>query len=234
MADDFLDFSAAERKLFWDVLKQPFDKWQTVLRWILSDLSFSYIQDMRPADVETLADLRDDIVARMLINAPKAIPEGEVEPQGYNYKATVEGICEDIVAEAQVEGEAEVELDASYQLLVDNLRLPSQANAVLWIWETANVEHYDNALDLRRKVCNQLQAEIAAAGDCSTWLIFFAWVVAKRTQPNNTWKQWSASQEGQTALQDGMNLFLAWRTMRNKKDREIVGDDNRDDAAPLG
>ena len=231
MADDFLDFSAAERKLFWDVLKQPFDKWQTVLRWILSDLSFTFLQDMKPVDVEMLADLREDAIARLLMDAPLAVGEGEVEPEGYSYKATVEGICEDLKAEAEVEGESK--LTEAHEQLVKCLKVPAMSNAVLWIWETSAVVSYEDALDLRRKVCNQLQAEIESAGDCSSWLIFFAWVVVRRTQPNTTWKQWSQSQEGSSALQNGMDLFLAWRKMRLSKEREIAGDGKRDAKAPL-
>ena len=161
---DFLDFSAAERALWWDVLKQPFDKWATVLRWAVSTLSYGVVQDMQPSLVESIAGLRDDYIARQLVDAPLAVDDGEEEPENYSYEATLQGMADSLAKDGY--------LTDDRQVLVDILPNPAYANAVVWIWEVAETEEFGSVLDLRREVCNQLQAEIEAAGDCGVVALF--------------------------------------------------------------
>lgn len=216
MSEEFQDFTVAERKLFQDVLKQPFSRWQVVLRWAISDMSFSFMQDVDPADVEMIAGLRGDDSAVLLVDAPEAIEDGDPIPDGYEFDATREGITASLLREGKLTEDL-----ARLSAILDE---SGAANAVHWIWEVSANSDFENPLDLRREVSDQLQAEMLSAGDCGTWLCFLAWVVRGREPGRReTWKEWSKVTDGQEALDAGTEYFVAWRTMRVSKERDIVG-----------
>lgn len=221
----FEDFTIEERKLFWDVLKRPFDDWQIVLRWAVSAASFEFMQSMPPDDVARVAALRYDPDARLIADAQKPYREGTEVPENYSWDATTEGVAKALRKEGKMTE------DLEYLLLLRNI---SHDNAVLWIWEVASQQENLQPLDLRREVCRQLQAEISAAGDCSVWLSFMAWIVRRREPGRQeSWQQWIQTESGDTALAAGLAAFTEWREARRPVEEELAGNQPREPAAPL-
>ena len=226
---EFQDFTAYERSLWWDVLLQPFDKWPRVMRWVISDIGFAVAQNMKPALVEEMAELKDDGFAQAMLDAPLALAEGVPRPPGYDHGSTLQGIYENL--------EEQGLLDDSLRQLAAFIAIPAQDNVVRWIWEVAATRPELDGLELRRAVCNQLQAEIDAGGDCSGWVIFMSWVLyCRKSGSRKTWKQWSKTTDGSEALSAGMDSFMAWRAMRSRKEQAVVSDREQPkrEAGPLG
>ena len=225
-SERFEDFTVAERKLFWDVLKRPFDDWQIVLRWAVSSASFGYVQSMSPQQVESIAGLRGDVDAVVLANAPLPFPDGVEVPEGYSWDASVDGIVQALRNEDR--------LSEDLEYLAKVLSSDKQGNSVLWIWEVAEQCEFDSALDLRREVCRQLQSEIVAAGDCSGWLSFMVWVVRGREPGRReAWREWSEVNSGEQAVREGVRLFQEWQESRRAVNEELLAKQKRDSASPL-
>ena len=212
---EFQDFTAHERSLWWDVLLQPFDKWPRVMRWVISDIGFAVAQNMSPQLVEEMAELKDDSFAKAMLDAPLALEEGVPRPPDYDHDLTLQGICENL--------EEQDLMDESLKKLAAFIAIPAQDNVVRWIWEVAATKPEMDGLELRRAVCNQLQAEIDAGGDCSGWVIFMSWVLyCRKSGSRKTWKQWAKTTDGSEALSAGMDSFMAWRAMRSRKEQAVA------------
>lgn len=209
------DFTVAERKLWWDILKRPFGDWQIVLRWALSSLAYEHVQNLPPAETERVAALRNDTDAQMLARAPLPLPEDAELPPGYSWDATLDGLVKALRAEGR--------LTADLAMLAEMLTDSAAANTVLWIWDVDSVQTFQSPLDLRREVCYQLQQEIAAAGDCSTWLSFMLWVVRRREAGyRESWREWSEKHGGSDALRAGIETFLLWRQSRRVAEAQLA------------
>ena len=217
MSAEIGDFTVAERKLWWDILKRPFGDWQIVLRWALSSIAYEYVQGLPPDRVQTVADLRGDPDAQTLAAAPLPLPEDAEHPPGYSWDATLDGVARTL----RDEGRLTPELAELAGMLQDS----AAANTVLWIWDVDSVQAFQSPLDLRREVCYQLQQEIASAGDCSSWLSFMLWVVRRREPGRReTWREWSEQQDGSDALRAGIEAFLRWRQDRRAAEAQLAGD----------
>ena len=207
----FQDFSVAERKLWWDVLRRPFDDWQIVSRWVISSAAFAFIQDMSPRDIEAIESVRGTPAVQELLAAKVWRDSGTTPPPD-----SLQGKAREMEKEDKLTDE----LKLVVLLLINNMT----RDAVAWLWEVASVEGYTSPLDLRRLTSSYLQSEMSAAGDCSSWLSFMCWVVYRRSGGNKmSWGEWAAVTDGQTAADEGASLFAMWYEMRLEKEQALEG-----------
>ena len=112
-------------------------------------------------------------------------------------------------------------------------------NLVDWCLDLAEVNDYDNPIELRREVTNELQAEMNASGDWDRWLCHLAFVLEIRDSARKgiaapAWADYSKDTIMEASRRRGIDALVAWVNAKQPLgDDEDDEDESDDGESPL-
>ena len=102
-----------------------------------------------------------------------------------------------------------------------------------WTEDVVAESGEDSGLALRRRVSDELRLESDSVGECTRWLAFFGWVVARRESLDEgkafqSWVDYIKDTPFDIASSAGLTAFLAWIAGRIKQGSDDDGEQPSD------